>query len=497
MAFEQVIKGTLLPKVPLKTLFEEDTSSENSGAPIYRSPEYMPDSSQHIGANEPYIKIGGVPLTSIELMTIDESGFIPTLTLTFIDGQGKFAGEAFPKTDLLLSLYLKVGNEKLKPVRCDFLIKSVKTMAPKYSGEKEGLGIGVTYTIRGELYIPNIYKSISKSYSDSTSKEALTSVATELGLGFAENESKPTDKMTWINPNTSHLSFIQKVLNHSYQDDDSFFIGFIDKYYYLNYIEVNKQLKTGDFDSTYVNHANPMGLGIKQTEKDNPETNEINETFVENFLTTSIEARGDSNYIVEISILSDQGDILKNQGFSKKIYYYDHLKKIEDEPSEKIIDFFMEPLKSQDRGTADFLIPLDEDLAKTSITKWMNIDYGNTHTEFNAARLLNSHNINELGKIKLKVRINNINFQVIRGSMIPLYITTQYGDKLMKSVGDLEDTPETKASLLEEIPDEQLSGLYYVLGAKYYYDSLDKNGLYTELILARREWRPSAEQEEV
>ncbi|MBJ7298606.1 MAG: hypothetical protein JHC73_20435 [Dolichospermum sp.] len=482
MAFNQIIKGTLLPKVPLKTLFEEDTSSGNTESKGLVAPSRLPDTAQYIGANTPYIKIAGQIVTDIQTLTIDETGFIPTISLTFIDGLGEFAGDYFPKTNLIMNVYLKSGSEKLKPVRCDFLITSVKSIAQKYSGENKGVSIGTTYMIRGELFIPNIYNNISKSYSKLNSKDALKKICTDFGLGFAENENSPNDKMTWINTNMSTLNFIQDIVKHAYQDDDSFFMAFIDKYYYLNYIEVNKQLKVEDLDSTFLTTANALRSGINQKVKNDAVLKEIEEQTMINYLTTEMEFAGAPNYISELNLVSSQGDILKTQGYKKNIFYYDHLKSTK-KPKEKFKDFYMAPLKSADRDQNQFLVPEEISLAENKIKKWMNIDYGNTHIHWQAARLLNSHNLNEIDKIKLKVTLNNINFQVVRGFTVPVYVSIQEAERILKSTQGLDDEPSKNAnsadSLAKQTPDKQLSGHYYVSGAKYHYDSLHSTGLYT------------------
>jgi len=494
MSFGQIVKGTLLPKVPLKTLFEEDTSIDSTTPAAYKEPNYLPDSSQKIGSKEPYIKIGGQQVKSVETMTIDETGFIPTITLTFIDNFGEFAGDYFPKTNLIMNVYLKVGTEKLKPIRCDFMITGVKSVQPKYTGEKTSMVVGTTYIVKGELYVPNIYSNVSKSYSNVNSKDALKRICTDLGLGFAENDNAPNDKMTWINTNMSTLQFIQMIATHAYQDDDSFFMLFIDKYYYLNYIEVNRQLKTESAQETFITSADSLMNSINQKVKNSGDKAQLEEVTMVNYLTTEIEYKGKSNYIVGLNLVSEQGAILKREGYKKRIFYYDHLKS-GAKPIEKFKDFFMSPLKSIDRSQDQYLVPIEKSLAENEIKKWMSIDYGNTHTEWNAARLLNSHNLKELEKIKLKVTLDDINFQVIKGFTVPILISVQQAELLLK-VSDPTDTqksksPDEESALTRQSVDGQLSGYYYVSGAKYHYDRLHRNGLYTELFLARREWAPS------
>jgi hypothetical protein len=495
MAFDQIIKGTILPKVPLKELFEADSSARSTNDTVYKAPEYLPDAAQMTGANKPFVKIGGEIVINIETLVIDETGFIPTISMVFIDEIGHFGGDNFPKTNLIMNVYLKVGSEKLKPIRADFLITSIKSMGPRYSGEYRGATIGATYMVRGELYIPNLYRNVSKAYAGLNSKDALKAVCEELGLGFAENENAPNDKMTWINPNMSNLEFMQEIVEHAYQDDDSFFMGWIDKYYYFNYIEVNRQLKIGDLQRTFINMANPLANDVNQRAKDSDLKERLAEATTVNYLTTELDFKGAPNHVVEISMLSDQGSILKSHGYKKQIYYYDHLKAIQEDPNEKFTDFFMSPLRSLDRKEERFLIPEEESLADNTISKWINIDYGNTHPEWNAARLLNSHNLKELNKLKLKLKINHVNFQVLKGFAVPLLVTIQKAEEILKATPREQDKPNKSASfdyaLDEQLPDEQLSDYYYVQGAKYWYDRLDPNGLYTELFLTKRDWKPS------
>jgi hypothetical protein len=494
MAFNQVIKGTILPKVALKELFEEDDSSDSSTTTIYKASKKNPDRAAKTGAITPFVKIAGQPVKGIEMMTIDETGFIPTVHLVFKDEVGEFGGDYFPKTNVIMSVYIKVGTEKLKPIRCDFLISSMKAISNPYSGATKGISREQTYIVKGELYVPGIYANLSKSYPNLNSKDALKKLCSELGLGFAENESTPTDKMTWINPNMSSLDFMKRVFERAYQNDDSFFMGFIDKYYYLNYIEVNNQLLAEEADSTFAAAPRSILKGFNENSKTDPNVATAEEIITTNYLTTELQFKGAPNYIITANLISDQGAVIKTQGFQKNIYYYDHLKSTK-EPKEKFTDFYVEGLKSTDRDPNHFLVPEEESLAKHRVKKWMNIDYGNTHKEWNAARLLNAHNLKELDKIKLRVTLSNINFQVIRGAMLPVFITVQRGEQILKatdSEGKAEsENGENPNRLNDQVVDRQLTGYYYVSGAKYHYDTTHPSGFYTEFFLARREWAPS------
>jgi uncharacterized protein YneR len=135
------------------------------------------------------------------------------------------------------------------------------------------------------------------------------------------------------------------------------------------------------------------------------------------------------------------------------------------------------------------LVPEDESLKENIVNKWINIDYGNSHKEWNAARLINDHNLKELNKIKLHVKVRGINFQVIRGSTVPVEISNP-ADQSAISYKEREDGTLPKINDSNDfVIDKNLSAAYYVQGAKYVYDKLSEPNFYTEYFLTRREWR--------
>jgi hypothetical protein len=101
-------------------------------------------------------------------------------------------------------------------------------------------------------------------------------------------------------------------------------------------------------------------------------------------------------------------------------------------------------------------------------------------------------NLKELEKIQLKVTLNGINVQVTKGSVIALVVTQRVAQQLRKEF-DQENSGKTfnqSTNLSDEIPDLQLTGKYWVKGARYYYDG-DTQKYETELRLSRREWLES------
>lgn len=489
MAFSQIVKTLQQPSIKLITLSDYDTSSDSQEKGIIRQGKSSPDSSQSIGANRPFIKIGGQIVANIENLIIDETGFIPNLTLVFKDNIGEFSGNNFPKRNLLVSVYIATSNEKLKPVRSDYLITSVKSIPMISDQSKLSLTNGTTYIIKAELFVPRIYNNVSKSYSNLSSTDTIKQVCSELGLGYAQNDFTTNDVMTWININTSPSNFIKEVTNYAYQDDESFFNGFINKELIFNLINVNEQLKGLDADSMFTSTADPFVSNFTQMQKNSGVKGALNEMINVNYLTNRSQNSGKANHIIEANLISNQGNILKSDGYLKKIYYYDHFESIE---SKKFKSFYTAPLNTEGSDQTSMLTPDDEGLAEIGNKKWMNINYGNTHENWNAARVFNTHNLKELEKIQLRAVTAGINFQVIRGASIPVLLTLRLADAIRKEA-DPENPrkPEEKEKLSDEVFDTQLSGRYYVAGVKYHYDPLNNPSFSTEFFLGRREWIPS------
>jgi hypothetical protein len=335
----------------------------------------------------------------------------------------------------------------------------MKSIAEKNLGGKMELTKNVTYLVSGELFIPRLYNNVARSYPNMTSKEALQEVCNELGLGFFENDYKTTvDSMTWINFNTSPLNFIKHVADHAYLDDDSFFTAFINKELQLGLIEVNTQLVPSESDLTFQTWVDSLQADSNQAQKNSQIKEGIAEDTMVNFLTNQVKYLDKPNYIYEANLISDQGNVLRMSGYKKQITYYDHF---EPDEENKKKQFWVVPLVSPGVSDDTLLVPQNEGMTEIGHKKWMNINYGNTHEHWNAARIYNTHNMQELEKLQLRVKLKGINFNVIRGSMIPLLITVKMAEKLRKdaNVEENEVNPQNR-ELGAEALDTQLSGFF-------------------------------------
>jgi hypothetical protein len=116
------------------------------------------------------------------------------------------------------------------------------------------------------MKIPGLYAETNKSFPKDTSFNHLQDVAEFLKIGFASNETTTQDKMVRLCPYINLNEFLDETVNSSYKDEDSFFCWFIDPYYYLNYVNLNKQFSLDDkTDPINITNGN-IGLGWDQGE---------------------------------------------------------------------------------------------------------------------------------------------------------------------------------------------------------------------------------------
>lgn len=487
MAFKQTLKVTQQPRIAQKELFTADTSSGSGQNPFYKSPKGAMGVESSAGSKSPYVMINGAQVTDIDMLIVYETEILPKIKIMFKDSLGALSGPNYPRNNPILSLYIKVSGNALKPIRMDFLITNIKSDQDPIL-DKESMGNSAEFIMTGELFIPKIYNNLSKAYRSVGSKEALKKLAADLDLGFSENDSGTNDTMTWINPNRNGIYLIDHISRHSYLDEDTFFDCFIDKYFNLTFVNVPMQLENSkDLDVVPEQRIDPSELELTREIQDKGSDKGTADALSVLQLTNNQRFQGRPEYIRSHSLLGDVGSVLKTKGYKKQIYYYDHL--LGD--GEKFTKFYIKPVEINGFNDSLSLVPSDESLKSSVVKKWINVDYGNNHREWNAASLINDHNKSELQKVKLKVETAGINLQVLRGSSIKVNMFN-FTEDLLSRNSQIDEKPTElpdTSGLLEkaaQIPDVILTGTYYVSGIRYVYDR--DSGFSTEFDLCRMNW---------
>lgn len=474
MAFRHVLKASLSPNIPLKEMAMWNNTGKGGGPQEkhYQAASDGSNNKESTGNNSPFIQINDFDFATedIETVIIDETGFLPEIKVIYEDTKGWFSPVQFPNKNPILSLYVKSTHEKMKPIRNDYIITSIKG--------------GTTKVITGELFIPELYTNVSKSYNGMTSKDCLYKVCEELGLGFQANETVPNDAMNWINPNWNSRDFINHVAKYSYQNDDSFFHVFIDKYYHLNYVETNIQLEQdGEFDNTIFAGIQDYNI----SEDIQVEATKQMEALPQGLIESPKPIQG-ANIIKERHLITENGEILVNEGFKKRVYYYDTYLEEED-PMDKLVNFYVKPIKTkiESKRKTD-LSPTNESLKNTESRQWINIQYSNVHQNFVAAETINSHNKSELSKLNMMATTEGINFNTTRGMRVPVGIYENDVDYAYSKTWEKEsDDNQEDAGYQEGFSyNEFLSGIYYSIGNKHIYEKGDI--FKTKIMLSKRDW---------
>lgn len=472
------------PTILLEELAIKDTESDDQD---YKVSEDHAKPSKVYGNIAPFVKINGYVFDHHDIlsMSFSEIGFLPTLDISIRDEKGIFKSAYFPKQQPILSLYIRSKHDKLKCIRCDFLVQDVDSNS---SADKENLlsGRGMTLNFTCVLFVPEIYSSIPKAYSKMTSMEVLQLIAADLQLGFATNEQYTNDVMTWIKPLIAKNNFMQHVLVRAFKDDSSFYTGFVDRYYHLNFINVAKVFEEkGDLDKLYSKLLTYDDLLTRSSDtKDDDES-------VGLILTNFSKLAKSDMYIVDYRPESDTGNRLVNSGYVRSVSYYDQM--LSDKPQENVVKLEISPLSTSLKpGESD---PAQKNLktlsSNLSYGEWAGIDYNNGHDNFQYSQLQNAHNNNEINKITLYIKMNGVNLNIMRGMRVPVVIMryTQ-GDSIdfdAHLTGDdapVEGVDKDSETLV--VRDKWLSGYYMVGSMRFRYDP--RKGFYTEAKLQRMNW---------
>lgn len=484
MAFEK----TKIRTVSNATIVLADMDTTKDGFNIAYGGGY--DLSKSYGYEYPYIIINERTMLreEIDSLELDCSNFLPVVYLKLKISDTLFLAQKLPKDGDIVSIYLRSYNDAYKPIRNDYLITHVESVGL----DEESLV--KTFYISGILNIKKIWIEQNKAFKG-TSIDVIKKVANELELGFATNiEGKMDDEMTWICDWKSYKDFIIHVTNHSWKNENSFYRTFVDIYYTVNFVEVEKQFdQTKEFDEALaIFQRNVLDEADPLSSKGIPQANTEVNLVLSNFESGTNHSTKISGY----ELINNSSAVSYSHGYGKNLYFYDHtLKTISEENK---IQF--NPLSTP--GTEDTKIRLrglkNETIEKEHIKNiWHGIQYslpnGNVHQKYALAAQQNITNNKELEKMYLEVDLASWNPAVIKMERVPLMIFVNdvlENNSNYMSKDEIELNKKGSFSPLSGLTvtiDRFLSGFFVVDGFKLYYNRL-YNAVVAKYRLTRREW---------
>lgn len=497
-------KGTVYG---IKTVFEKTIELDELSIPGKEGASSNQDPATVVSMEFPLVKINEYIFARDEIrsITIDCTEFLPKITLSIGLISQLFIAKEMPKDGDIISIAIRSRNDLLKIIRNDYVITGVHSM-PNSTETKSP----VFMTFYGELFIPGL-KSQKNDFSfEGTTYDALMSFAKTFGLGFASNDDNTDDKQIWLKANIAGDIYVNNLTERAWRDQESFYQCWIDIYYNLNFVNINKQLISAE---TEVDIA-ALISNIDSNTFYKPDTDESKVMPTVKVFSNFQTFRTTPFYIMTWRPMNRSSAITFQIGTKMTCEMFEHNHNLYENPeSTKYWGVEIEPTYDKDktnktillRGRATYVdssINTELKRANYSYTElyekypWLGVQYtisnpdddnlqwdGNHHKNYQVAKVKNLINNKELDKLNLHLVVEGNNFNIIRGDKIPVALIRT------NSVDNMKINPESK---FNDSLDLFYSGWYLVKGFTLSWNSRNEGSITSsfaqEFILTRREW---------
>jgi len=456
----------------------------------------------------PLIKINDYFIndSEINLLTIDCKEFYPKITLQCTFLHQTFISKEMPKDGDIISIAIRNKSDVLKSVRNDYVITNV--IYEKNPTTTQG---PTTITFYGYLYVPWL-SSAKFNYSfEGTSFEAIKDIATKTGLGFATNEDNTDDKQVWLSGYATTKQYILKTIERSWSDENSFYDVWIDIYYNLNFVNLNKQLISGESEIDIASWINSIDKdytwGENEKQSDSTNTPKVLSNYMD-YKTTPF-------YINSWKPINKSTAITFQVGTKMNCQMFEHNYNLYENKEQTYWRVAMEPTYDKDKINKYILLrgraTQDASLRGTDLAQvnypfaemyeknpWLGVQYtisnpekdnlkwdGNQHRNYLRSKVQNLINKKELDKLNVEVTVNGLNLNIIKGDKTPVVLIKKdpAENKIMHPTSDVWDAL-----------DQFYSGWYLVKGFSIKYDKVNAESVMSNFsqtfVLTRREWPP-------
>lgn len=466
-----------------------------------------------LGLVYPMIRINDIILArqNINSMTISMTGFFPTISLSLMFEDTAFISKNMPKDGDMISIYIRTDTAALTYLRDDFIITSCNAANGK-GGE-----MGNRIILNGKLFIPGFESKNNSQAITGSSKYAIREIAQTYGIGFAYNDFDDTDDiMTWLQCRQPTDTFVSEIMSHAWKNETSFFKSWIDLYYNICFVNVNKfLLSTENNEEVDITFATNI-LNIYNELKGDSSTG--NAKMAAKILSNMPEFQQTPFYVSKWDPINKSSAVSMSMGYSTTTFSFLHNQNIMNNGDWDCFEI-LENIPAYDQNKTDSYILLrgratydpdknpESDQARVNYdytgvynrTAWTGIEYvmsdddkdkdpnmwsGNVHKNYSRAPYHNAQNLAELNKLYLRVVCEGLNLQIMRGERIPILICFNNSmENDMYNAATETDEPRTANRFY--------SGYYIVDGVEYVYKGVN-NGkpspYQTIFTLKRREW---------
>lgn len=446
---------------------------------VKKSKEGLPEKNDDdIGRNVddlskyPVVYLNNVMIesTNISKLYLFNDEFLPKLRLEFSDPTNKLLDENFPIDNSIISIFKDSTNTTFMGIKMDFKVTDFTIIKGTKTTEH------ITFRIDGALNVDDFYLMDWESHKGTTF-DVIKKVSSDMGLGFATNINNTNDDQVWINPGNYKIEYLRDLIDASYISDETFLFGYVDFYYNFNYVDIEKQLSEDISEQkNLVENKQMLKEGeenevplILTNHPDRDNTNlKIDKYTIENSSTNVNLTYGYRHYAIYYDKI---GDELKNYA----------LDSISDAGANKIV------MKGNDAEN-------DELYNNQTNNTWMGkLDTDNAHENYLHSLLQNKMNLKFLQKLKMKVRMQKINyglyrFQKVNVELYNLGKTATKSESTEKDVNKKDNREKSSTSNVDRFEEtiiNKLSGEWLITAINFIFDK--KEGNIQEITLVKRE----------
>jgi hypothetical protein len=316
-------------------------------------------------------------------------------------------------------------------------------------------------------------------------------------LGYASNVEDTADAMTWTNPNDTTETWIQDIVANSYLNDETFFTSYIDPYYYLTMVDVNRLFSQEG--------AIEASLSFNQNAGDTMGANGADGQSgpIPNYLSNMVQMQGGARYISKYQMINKSGEISKANGYKRYTQYWDLT-------AREWISEFVDPLTNNTPGmipaTKGRIIDGEVEGPRNSQVKYkyLGTQGDNVHPEYQYSTVLNYQNITEINKMGMQIELDTVNPALVRYSRIYCQILEFASpiksvllDPLNGQLPNGDGEPQTRSGEIDEndsdsesgVINQYLSGFYVISGVEWLFTK--PGPVRMRLTLQRREFTPT------
>lgn len=488
------------PKIKKDIRFDELSLRENGGTSTNGGSQL-----NTVGNDYPIIRINDMVLgkDDIQSMLISSRGFLPTIELSLKFANTALISKNMPKDGDMISVFVRTNTSAINYLRNDFIINHVDSNISSKSANN-------TVFLRGDLFIEGFTSNNNTFGIIGTSKDVMKEIAKKFKMGFAYNDADDMDDLqNWLCCFSSPQVFIEDVTRHSWKNNMSFFKSWVDLYYNLCFVNVNKFLSSDEnpedeIDLTFF--SSTVALNTLTSSNDKPDDAKPFLKVFSNFDSF----KGSSFYISKWHPVNRSNSL--SSGYSNIIHSFTHNQNVYIENKDNCEDtLIVNPV--YDTSKLDSYIILrgrakydenanpDNEQARVNYSMqntyinhiWSGVEYkmdkdensssnntwsGNVHHNYHNAAYQNEINDIELNKLYIEVVCDGLCLQVMRGERVPVFL--KYNTPLDKNI-----SPDDPAF------NRFYSGYYIVDSIEYKYNGKVKTGyssFSTIMSLKRREW---------